>query len=238
MCVPADIATHDLSTGLRFAVVIPDAPSLDDLRVSAKTFNGYANPDRSWARFCELTAPAVDLARAEHRAALHEWLNAWGCRVRYPRPEEPLAFDEGIAAWWAQWAARLPQAPLVDLDDGQVDELSAAFGALSATTVAPPPRGRTLGPTAAAKALYALVPAAAMPWDAAIAAKLHGARDAAAFGRHLRLGRQWARAVLDEAGSTEEDLAALVGRPGHSLAKLLDEYCYLAFTLGSPVDKS
>lgn len=207
-------------------------PSIDDLTVSAKAFNGYAAADRSWARLRELTGRRVDLAVPGHRAALHEWLNAWGCRVRYPRPGEPPAFDEGVHAWWRDWGARLPGTGLAWLRDAEVDVLAAAYEALNATVVAPPPRARTLGPTAAAKALYAVTPAAAMPWDAAIAARLHGGRDAEAYRRHLRLGRAWARAVLDEAGTDEEALAAAVGRPGHSLAKLLDEWCYLAFTVG------
>ncbi|MFE2152842.1 hypothetical protein ACFXAO_22715 [Streptomyces lavendulae] len=71
-----------------------------------------------------------------------------------------------------------------------------------------------------------------MPWDAAIATRLHGARDAAAFDRHLRTGRAWARAALAESGLDEEELTARLGRPGLPLAKVLDEYLYVTLSHG------
>ena len=69
-----------------------------------------------------------------------------------------------------------------------------------------------------------------MPWDAAIALALHRARDGDAFARHQTLGRDWASALLLETGLTASRLAAAVGRPDMSLAKLLDEYCYVRIT--------
>jgi hypothetical protein len=59
---------------------------------------------------------------------------------------------------------------------------------------------------------------------------LHGARDGNAFARHQRLGREWAMALLDETGLAEPQLAVAAGRPGASLAKLIDEYCYVRIT--------
>ncbi len=81
------------------------------------------------------------------------------------------------------------------------------------------------------QALYALRPASVMPWDAAIADRLHGARDGAAFGRHLQIGRSWARAAIAEAGGLPEAaLCARLGRPGIPLSKILDEHLYLTIT--------
>ena len=57
-------------------------------------------------------------------------------------------------------------------------------------------------------------------------------RDSAAYARHQRLGRGWARRILAEAGRDEAALADALGRPGRTLAKMLDEYCYLAITRG------
>jgi hypothetical protein len=70
-----------------------------------------------------------------------------------------------------------------------------------------------------------------MPWDMAIARRLHGGRDGAAFAGHLRLGREWGRQLLRETGWDETRLAAELGQPGASLARLLDQYCYVSFTL-------
>jgi len=69
-----------------------------------------------------------------------------------------------------------------------------------------------------------------MPLDAAIATRLHGKRDSAAYGQHQRLGRTWATAIIAEAGGDEAAVPAMVGRPGMSLAKILDEYLYVTIT--------
>ncbi len=110
---------------------------------------------------------------------------------------------------------------------------------LAAVPVATGRVARSLGPTAAAKALYAVRPRVVMPWDAAVAARLYGRRDGAAFASHLRTGRAWAQAALAEAGPTvaEDAVPALVGRPLVSLAKILDEYLYVTITRSSIIPK-
>jgi hypothetical protein len=209
-------------------------PTVAALAHSVAVFNGFANVDGAERRFATDTAPRTDLDRADHRAALLRFLNAWGCRIRLPRPGEPDWFDVGIATWWAVFARALPRAPIDRLSDGAIRRLEAPFDALATTRVAP---NRTLGSTAAAKALYALRPRSVVPWDAAIAATLHGARDGAAFGRHLALGRAWANAVLSELSQpgrtvTAARAPALLGRGGVSLAKILDEYAFVTITMG------
>jgi hypothetical protein len=204
------------------------APTLDRLAHSVGVFNGYPNADRSWHDFVARTAPGPDLGRPEHRRLLHRWLNSWGCRIRYPRDGEPDLFDAATAAWWTASGATLPTGPLRLAGDEDLTALGTAYAGLAAVPVG---AGRTLGPTAAAKALYALRPDTAMPWDAAIAVALHGARDGAAYTRHLTLGRAWAAALVAETGVEDAALPAFLGRPGVSLAKILDEYTYVFITL-------
>lgn len=201
-------------------------PQLADLRRTAAVFTGFTGVDRSWLRLLADTTPAIDLSFAEHRTLLLRWLNSWGCRIRYPRPGEPAPFDIAVSVWWQAHGPALPQVSLDALSDHDIEVLAEAYGSLTAVTVS---ERRTLGATAAAKALYALRPEAVMPWDAAIATRLHGTRTATAFAAHLRLGRGWAQAVLAEAGSAP--VAELVGRPGISLAKILDEYLYVSITM-------
>jgi hypothetical protein len=212
----------------------PRRPIVADLRRTAAVFNGFADADTSWLRLAEDTKPVIDLSRADHRLRLLRWLNSWGCRIRYPRAGEPAPFDTGVAAWWRSCRTALPRASLAQLTDAEIDAAAAAYQELAGVRVSAGPAVRTLGPTAAAKALYALRPRAIVPWDAAIARALHGrSRDGAAFGRHLRLGRQWARSLIAESGVDEDALPGLVGRPGVSLAKLLDEYMYVTITMAS-----
>jgi len=204
-------------------------PDLETLRAAVFEFGGYAQPDRSWAALAEATAPAIDLAVPAHRDAMHVWLNAWGCRIRKRREGEPDVFGQGIGDWWSRWHATLPSVDtwMADLTDEQLDGLAECFADLVAARVAPT---RSLGPTAASKMLFALRPNTVMPWDEMIAQRLHGARDGVAYANHQRLGGQWARDLLAEAGMAEPALADLLGRPGRSLAKMIDEYCYLVFT--------
>lgn len=212
--------------------VTDGGPDLERLRAAVGEFAGYTAAERSWERLLLATGPWVDPALAAHRRALLTWLNAWGCRLRYPREGEPDVFCAETGAWWERWRDRLPgrDAALAQLGDAEIDAVGECYADLAAMRAAPGSRPRSLGPTAATKMLHALRPRALMPWDAAIADALHGARTADAYRAHLRLGRQWARRLLSEAGLGEEALAVQLGRPGRPLAKMLDDYCYLVFT--------
>jgi hypothetical protein len=210
--------------------MLPAAPDMADLRRSAAVFTSLGDIDGAWLALQRQTAPGLELSRPGHRELLLRWLNSWGCRIRYPRDGEPALFDRGVAQWWEAFGPALPAASLPSLSDDDIDQVAAAYAALAAINVSEGRTRRSLGPTAAAKALYALRPATVMPWDAAIAQRLHGQRDGAAFARHQRLGRGWAQALITEAGGDEAAVAALAARPGISLAKVLDEYLYITVT--------
>ncbi|WP_018348648.1 hypothetical protein [Longispora albida] len=208
------------------------APDLAGLKAAVAEFAAYSRPDQTWATLLAATAPSIDPGQAGHRTALHAWLNAWGCRIRYPREGEPDVFSDGLAAWWDDWSGRLPspELALADLDDAAISGIGECFAALSAMPAALAKRPRPLGPTAAAKLFFALRPLAVMPWDEAIALRLHGARDGAAFAAHQALGRDWAQKVAAEAQVSTAGLPELLGRPERPLTKILDDYCYLVFT--------
>jgi hypothetical protein len=213
------------------------APSVDELRAALAGPGALGPVDRSADALRAATAPAIDLSQPSHRAALHQWLNAWGCRIRYPRPGEPDRFDVGLAEWWSRRGRRLRRIdePLADLTDRDIGAVADAYDDLRGVPVATDARGhdRTVGPTAAAKCLYALRPRSVMPWDLMIAERLHGGRDRDAFARHLALGRAWARSLLAQSGLDEPALVAELGRPDASLARVLDEYCWLRWTFAS-----
>ena len=208
--------------------------TLAELSEAVTTFGELARPDRSYSVFQAATEPNLDFSRLAHRLALHKWLNAWGCRIRYPREGDPPLFDRALSEWWDTWQGQLPGSDtrLAALDEPAIDALAGAYGDLSSRGVALARKAgsvRTLGPTATAKALYAARPMAVTAWDQRIAHQLHGGRDEDAFREHLHLARRVARALLEEAGD-ESRLLAAVGRPHSSLAKLLDEYWYITIT--------
>lgn len=209
-----------------------DGPDLAGLKAAVAAFASMTR-----ASATSLPGPAelgLDLAVPEARRALLRWLNSWGCRLRYAQPGETDLFDTGVRDWSARWAEALvePRATMAELTDEQVLVVGECYADLSGLPVGVPGRPRSLGPTAASKLLHGLRPAAFMPWDEEIAGRLHGARDAAAFMAHQRLGRTWARQLLAETGLDEPALCAALGRPGRPLAKLLDDYCYIRFTRG------
>jgi hypothetical protein len=175
---------------------------------------------------------SFDGADPESCRRLLNWLNKWGCRIRTPRDGEEDIFATGMAQWWGKYGNSLPHqdASLANLTDAEIDNAGECFGDLVAVQAGNPARPRTLGPTAASKTLYALRPRALMPWDDAIAKALHNARDARAFAAHQRLGRAWAADILHSVGLSEKQLAATLGDPERSLAKIFDDYCYLRFT--------
>ncbi|MEU5209190.1 hypothetical protein [Streptomyces sp. NPDC020742] len=219
---------------------MPELPMNQAVLSAAVTrFAQFTRVDEIWDDYLAATGARPDLSRPAHRTALHRWLNLAGCRIRYPKPGEPDPFDTGLAAWWGTWGTALPQCTLAQLTDDDLDLLGTGFAELAATPAALSPatgRARTLGPTAAAKALHALRPQTLMPWDEAIAAHLHGARDHTAYAAHQRLGRTWASRLLQEAGLGPDldgalKLAAGLGRPARPLPKMLDDYCYLALTV-------
>ncbi|GGU00498.1 hypothetical protein [Streptomyces lateritius] len=207
------------------------APDPQSLRVAVATFLGLdANPSPG--------QPANPVVRVyeplphDDPPAHLRWLNSWGCRIRYPRSGETDLFDLGVREWTSRWYATLPdpRTPLSELTDDAVASLGDCYAALAAVPVGTPDRRRTLGATAASKLLHGLRPRTLVPWDEAIARRLHGARDAEAYVAHHRLNREWARRLLADSGLDEEALAASYGCPGRPLAKMLDDYTYIKLT--------
>lgn len=197
-------------------------PSLEALRAAVAAFKSASAP---------LTFDSSD---PDPWDALLKWLNSWNCRIRYPRDGEKDLFAIGMAQWWDKYSALLPdrESSLAHLTDAEIIGAGDCFAGLVTVAVGDPAKPRTLQSTAASKALYAFRSCAFMPWDAAIANKLHRGRDGSAYVAHQRLGRAWARDLLGSTGLSEERLAESLGTPGRPLAKILDDYCYLRFTRG------
>ncbi len=220
MTVPKKVAAERL--GLPTPAI--DAPDLAALSKAGHEFATLGKVDASWLELQAVTAPGLDLSNPDHRPLALAWLNSWGCRLPYTG-----TFVESTAVWAS--SVHLPATPaLHKLTDKQIVALATAYGSLSTLSSGK----RTLGPTAAAKLLYALRPLSVMPWDAAIASVLHGSRGEPAFAAHLRLGRQWARDIIRETGFSPEQIAELAGRPGIPLSKVLDEYAYMLITRQAP----
>jgi len=185
-----------------------------------------------------------DLANPEHAERLRVWLNQWLCRIGYPGLGDDV-FADSLATWW-----RAFKDTLLDLSDGlaqltdvQLQMVSDAYGDLY---VRPAAIGRTgstrrVGPTAAAKLLYFVRPAAVTAWDNKISLRTGGGRDEAAFLRHLTMCRAWATSLEAEGrqlGLQPDEIGLYLNRPTSSVAKLLDEWLYATITGVLGVNKS
>jgi hypothetical protein len=209
-------------------------PSLDDLIAELQAERTDPRYDQTVRRFLDEVDGTVDLRQAGHVAGLRRWLNAWGCRIAYP-DEFADPFAETIADWWPRWQGRFPTdgVELADLSDADLSAFAGAFAELAAGPAAVNRRGtvRRFGPTAASKAIWVLRPAAVAPWDYRIAATTTGGRrDAGGYEEHQRVLRRWARSL--RAGHPGVDIPEAVGRPDSTVARVLDEWCYLSFTRG------
>jgi hypothetical protein len=183
--------------------------------------------------------PNPDPSNEAHAKRLRCWLNAWLCRIRYPRDGESDLFVTGLADWWAAYEKKLPDptGTLAQLTDDELEDLAEAYEALRQVVVSPKRRRRYLGPTAAAKVLYFLRPLAVTAWDATIAWAFGQNRDGDAFRAHLERCRSWAKQIVAEAAAqdiTETGIGKAVLRPDSSVAKLIDEYLYEVVTRKPP----
>jgi hypothetical protein len=208
-------------------------PTLAEL---AARLAGFAvdRPGSGPDAWLEAVGGTADLSVPTQRDELRRWLNKWGCRLGYPPPGAPDLFSASVAAWWAAGGAALPDAPLAELSDADIAALADGYADLSARPALALTRGgvpagvRSIGPTTTSKLLYFLRPQTVPPWDAAVARGSVGGSTREHFAAHLVAGRAWAQVVLASAAQAGiADVAAHVGQPGASLARLRDAWLLL-----------
>ena len=214
---------------------------LADLQDACRLYGQLTTYDASLQRFKRLVAPGLDPRRADHRASLFQWLTSWGCR-QFALEHQATTASDSLVQWADAWLARLPapSALLTDLSPTQIRECAKAYDALrgkvaSYRTLAGGRRAAvTFGPTGAAKTLFALRPNAVPPWDDPIRAALGHRGDLGSFRVYLTRVADQLRCLAQEAGVPIASLPALVGRPGSSPPKLVDEYNWVVITKGLP----
>jgi hypothetical protein len=91
----------------------------------------------------------------------------------------------------------------------------------------------TFGDTAAAKAMFAIRPQVYLPWDAAIRHTLGWPGGGAAYARLLRLAAAALDGLAGRLAVPVGDLPQLLGRPGSSPPKLVDEFLWIRVAKGS-----
>ena len=215
----------------------PAAPSMASLAAVLPAYGEFPF-DRTLQTARDDIGDRPDLASPAHARRLRVWLNQWLCRIGYPAADDDV-FAESLAAWWRDWQGLLPPAGtgLADLSDADLQDVSRSYAGLRRLPAAVSRTGRvrSVGPTAAAKLLYFVRPAAVTAWDRQISGRTGGGQDQSAFLRHLIVCQSWAAGLEAEGraiGLKAEEIGPHLGRPKSSVAKLIDEWLYATITVG------
>lgn len=212
---------------------------LFELAYCCRLYGQLTTYDSSLSALRKAVGPQLNPANPDHRAALFQWLNAWGCR-QFAKEHHATTASHSLTAWANHWAARLPgpATQLTDVSPSEVAMCVAAYAALrdSIASTRLLPGGRkssvTYGPTGAAKTLFALRPNLVPPWDDQIRDELKLDGGVASFGVHLTSVATQLRALAKEAAVKVPALPALIGRPKSSPPKLIDEFNWVVITKG------
>lgn len=212
-----------------------------DLAVACCLYEQMTPYARSLGRFREATGPAPDLSREDHRLALLQFLNDWGCR-NLATDWHWLASKE-LGSWCGSAEVRLGllDDSLADFDVARLGDLAEDFHSLSTRIIAEKMRkGQKLlvsfGPTATSKSLFALMPQVLPAWDGPMRkafgygddgeSYVHFARD---VHRKIAKTAEWCR----ELDFDLYELPAKLKRPVYTtVAQLIIEYYWITVTRG------
>jgi hypothetical protein len=192
-------------------------------------FGAAVGSDSSSRKLAEATGGRVDLAVEAHRLAAITWLRAWGCR--HLRRADTARTSEAVRTWWDGWGAQLPgdQETLTGLGEAEQVLAGQAYDALRAAPAARRSvKGRefdvAFGDTATAKLLFAIRPRVFPPWDETIRLAFGRPGGGDAYVRLLRLSAAALDGLARRLAVPAGDLPEVLGRPGSSPPKLIDEY--------------
>lgn len=193
----------------------------------------------SYRRFRSDTAQGLDLRNPDHSKALLRFLNGWGCR-QFARAHHRAAAQE-IAEWYANDGCKLfgEAKDLLSLSNADLEQVEHMYSSL----VDRPACERRekpvkIGPTGAAKILFALRPNALIPWDDPIRQELKLDGSGQAYRHYLGTAKVWLEDLsveCEKRGFNLTDLPARVGRLESSPPKLIDEYLWVTITGGYKV---
>jgi len=237
--VPSTRSANGASPGLEALMELEEGLDLVDLTGRIRVYEQTTDYDRALIELQQMSVGSLDLFNAEHRRALLRWLRAWGCR--HLRLESETQTSAALLRWAERWAADLPgpHESLTDLPPEAITSAAIAWGRLSEMQAAERIRGSgtsvvRFGPTAAAKALYALRPQAFPPWDEPIRRGLGFGDTDAAYRAFLHVVAGALRSLSARSGIAIPDLPRHVGRPDSSPPKLIDEYLWIRITRRLP----
>ena len=212
--------------------------TLGKIAVAGLLFNSLTPYNTSLGNFRSTTGDRIDLAIQEHRDALMNWLNDWGCR-HLSKAKHQVA-SQSILDWYQTNCTTLfsDKTPLWQLEDQEIETAANAYGCLKDRIGARRSRYGNeskvhIGPTAASKILFVIRPKALMPWDEAMrtAFKCDGSPES--YFEYLIEIRELALHISDlcrNKGFQIDALPQRLGRPNSTVLALINEYIWVTVT--------
>ena len=212
---------------------------LAELSFSCYVYSHMTDYDDSYNRFVDATRPQLSLSQQQHRTALLKWLNEWGCR-QFSLKHRKLA-EEEIWDWYRASEPRMLSAErtLLSLSDTDLAVVEQAFDGLVGRTASMRRTGNRresrvgIGPTGAAKILFALRPLALIPWDDPMRKWFHFDGSGRSYVEYLHLVKDNLRELeqdCEKRGHRLSDLPKILHRRSQSLTKLVDEHFWVTIS--------
>lgn len=136
---------------------------LSELAFACYLYARFTDYDSSYLRFLKETHGRPDLNVSEHRSALLEWLNKWGCR-QFAKEAHDFASSE-ILSWFNEFKSILfsTHKNLLELTEDDYKNIYNAYKSLSNKKASNKIKCNkknldSVGPTGAAKILFAIRP--------------------------------------------------------------------------------
>ena len=210
---------------------------LGDVAFASYVYCQFTGYDKSYSDFVSRVGGDVRLSDPVHGVALLKWLNEWGCRQFSINQRADTS--KRLLKWSAEFSGHLPPPgePLDALDKEELGRTADAYEALRSVvaSVRKDQVQMRVGPTGAGKILFALRPHQLPPWDDPVRKKLGWKGDRESYLQYLRTVQETIRRFhlqLSSLGLEEQAFSALIGRPGVTLPKLIDEYMWMSVTRG------
>lgn len=213
---------------------------LFQLAYACRIYGGLTLFDAGYHAFLDSTSGKLNFKDPIHMKALLVWLNSWGCR-QFAIEYHDLA-AESIVGWAREWESSLPggSRTLDRLSDKAIQEVGDAYADLSKRLASKRTRDGNLydvqiGPTGAAKILFAARSRLFPPWDDPIRLKFGFDDTRDSYCKYLARVREQIKQLCKEAGELgipAESIPLEIGRPRSTLPKLIDEYTCVTVTKG------
>jgi len=220
----------------------PSPPrSLFDLAMTSYLYEAMTGYGQSLDKFRSSIGATddLDLTSADHRRALLEFLNDWGCR-NLALAWHSLALAE-LESWYAKARESLEAFDGLPFETESRRHLIDVYDDLCARIISHKKRnGRevnvSFGPTATSKTLFVLRPRLFPAWDAAIRDKLGHRGDGESYARFVEHAHERIAALArlaTSSGFALERLPKMLGRPEYTTpVQLVGEYYWITITRG------